>query len=68
MSENNGSDLSRDRAHVDLSSKEEIDYWQYKLNCSEAELRDAVESVGTSVHRVGEYLNILKGDTQGSTN
>jgi hypothetical protein len=47
---------SPDSPRINLSEPKEIRHWTYELRCSEAELRDAIENVGTSAAAVRLYL------------
>ena len=41
---------------IDLSRPAQLRYWTDVLQCSEADLREAVAAVGLMADRVGEYL------------
>ena len=45
-----------DRSRINLSEHYEIDFWTSRFECSEAELRDAVNRLGTCTHVVRSYL------------
>jgi hypothetical protein len=47
---------SPDHDLVSLSEPYEVRDWCAKFGCSEAQLRDAVESVGNSAPEVGKFL------------
>jgi hypothetical protein len=46
----------QDGKFVNLSEDYEVRYWTNRFNCSEEELRRAVERVGNSAEKVGEAL------------
>jgi uncharacterized protein DUF3606 len=41
---------------VDLNERQDVPYWCEKLNCTERELREAVEQVGPMPSNVEAYL------------
>lgn len=45
-----------DRSRINLSEHYEIDFWTSRFNCTEAELRDAVNRLGTCAHVVRTFL------------
>lgn len=45
-----------DRSRINLSEHYEIDFWTSRFQCSEAELRDAVNRLGTCAHVVRTFL------------
>ena len=45
-----------DRSRINLSEHHEIDFWTSRFDCSEAELRDAVNRLGTCAHVVKSFL------------
>ena len=45
------------RATIDLSEPAQVNFWCHKFRCSESQLRDAVERVGTAVARVEAFLD-----------
>ena len=45
-----------DRSRINLSEHHEIDVWTSRFDCSEAELRDAVNRLGTCAHVVKSFL------------
>ena len=49
---------------VEISDGNEVRYWCASLGCTEAQLREAVETVGSSPDRVREFLKTLsaRGD------
>lgn len=47
----------QDASRINLSQQYEIAYWCDTFECSEKELRDAVDKVGTSSKAVKDYLN-----------
>jgi hypothetical protein len=47
---------TRDRSRVNLEQDHEVDYWTQTLGCTEAQLRAAVQQVGSSAEKVREYL------------
>lgn len=48
---------AQDRARVSLGENWEVDYWTNRFNCSEEELKQAVDQVGNSADAVEEYFN-----------
>ena len=58
----NGSVRPQEKNLVSLESPHDLEYWTYKLHCTEAELRDAVESVGNQPERILEYLRLARGE------
>jgi hypothetical protein len=54
-----------DRSRINLSEHYEIDFWINRFECSEAELRDAVNRLGTCAHVVKSFLRNrkLRGQT-----
>jgi len=49
-----------DRSRINVNEDWEVEWWTRELGCSDAELREAVAAVGTSVVSVREYLNKKK--------
>ena len=45
-----------DRSRINLSEHHEIDFWTSRFQCSEADLRDAVNRLGTCAHVVKSFL------------
>jgi hypothetical protein len=45
-----------ERDRIDVSSDNELKYWIQKLDCTETELREAIERVGPLVRDVVPYL------------
>lgn len=45
-----------DRSRINLSEHHEIDFWTSRFDCTEAELRDAVNRLGTCAHVVKSFL------------
>ena len=45
-----------DRARVDLLDPLEAAYWCREFRCTQAELQDAIEKVGTHTSAVREYF------------
>ena len=46
----------QDAKRINLSQPHEVRYWCKRFNCSELELRQAVNAVGDSAALVGAYL------------
>ncbi len=46
-----------DRKLVSLEEDDEVLYWMQTLGCTEAELREAVETIGRSADEVRAYLS-----------
>jgi hypothetical protein len=44
------------RSRIDLDEPRQVVFWCGQLRCSESQLRDAVNRVGTTVARVEAYL------------
>jgi len=44
------------RSRIDLDEPRHVVFWCNQLRCSESQLRDAVNRVGTTVARVEAYL------------
>ena len=45
-----------DRSRINLSEHHEIDFWTSRFQCSEADLRDAVNRLGTCAHVIKSFL------------
>jgi hypothetical protein len=56
MSDDKTKTQPQDATRVNVNENYEVQYWTKKFNCSEAELRRAVEAVGVSADKVEEYL------------
>jgi hypothetical protein len=54
------SDPSPDAPRIDLSRPDVKLLWCRRLVCTEVELREAVEAVGTSATKVRAYLDALR--------
>jgi hypothetical protein len=50
-------------SYIDVADQGSMTYWEYHLACNGAELRDAVDSVGSDPGKVREYLSLLRGET-----
>lgn len=46
-----------DGERIDINDRGEVAYWTEELGCSEEKLKEAVETVGTSVEKVRKYLD-----------
>ena len=46
----------QDQRHIALANGYEVRDWCRRFGCSKEELHDAVKAVGTSAHKVREYL------------
>jgi hypothetical protein len=46
----------QDSSRINIGEDYEISYWTKRFNCSEEELRKAVDAVGVSATKVEEYL------------
>ena len=57
-----GNPRPQEKHRVSLQSPQDLEYWTYKLHCTEAELRDAMESVGDEPGRISEYLHLVRGE------
>jgi hypothetical protein len=45
-----------DRSRINVNESWELKYWCKKFNCTEAQLKDAVKSVGVMVDKVRAHL------------
>ena len=45
-----------DRTRINVSEYYEIDFWTSRFDCTEAELRDAVNRLGTCTHVIKAFL------------
>ena len=45
-----------DAQRIDINDPNEVRNWCSSLNCTEAQLRNAVAAVGTWAHHVRDYL------------
>ncbi|MDP2789420.1 MAG: DUF3606 domain-containing protein [bacterium] len=45
-----------DNKRIDINDPQEVRNWCKSLGCTEAELKQAVNAVGTSAEKVREYL------------
>ncbi len=52
---------AQDRKRINVHEKYEVEYWTKTLGVSPDQLRDAVNTVGTSVEKVREYLKKKEG-------
>jgi len=57
MSDNRELRGGQDRTRVSLGEDYEVRYWTGRFNCSEEELRKAVEKVGNSVEKIEAELS-----------
>jgi hypothetical protein len=57
-----GSAQPQEKHRVTLQTPQALEYWTYRLHCTEAELRDAVASVGEEPELVREYLHRVRGE------
>ena len=48
-----------DRAVVEIADGNQVRYWCHELQCTEAQLRESVQAVGTSPVKVRKYLEEL---------
>ena len=46
----------QDAKRINLGQPHEVRYWCSRFQCSELKLRQAVDAVGDSAARVGDYL------------
>ncbi|MFJ7007941.1 DUF3606 domain-containing protein [Pseudomonas putida] len=46
-----------DAKRIDVNDANEVKNWCSSLNCTEAQLKNAVETVGTWAHDVRDYLS-----------
>lgn len=49
--------VPRDRGRIDLSDPREVNWWRKKFDCSENQLRHAVEEVGNNAGIVEQLLD-----------
>lgn len=45
-----------DNKRIDINDPQEVRNWCSSFNCTETELKNAVDQVGTSAKKVREYL------------
>jgi hypothetical protein len=48
-----------DDTTVEIAAPNEVRYWCDALGCTEAQLRESVQAVGSSPARVREFLRVL---------
>lgn len=60
MSDNKQKSGGNDRKLIALGEEYEVRDWTKSLNCTEAELREAIKAAGNSVDKVKEYLSQKK--------
>lgn len=56
MSDDKTKKRPQDASKINLNQRYEIDYWCNRFGCSEDELRNAVDIVGTSKEDVEDFL------------
>ena len=61
MPDNKKETQPQDASRVNVNEDYEVQYWTSKFGCNREELVDAVNSVGTSAEKVGEYLGMVSG-------
>jgi hypothetical protein len=61
MADNKTKTAPQDSSRVNVNEDYEVQYWTNKFNCSKEQLRDAVDSVGTSAEKVAEYIRGASG-------
>jgi hypothetical protein len=49
--------IPANRGLIDMSDPREVSWWRKRFECSEAQLREAVQQVGTSAARVEQLLD-----------
>ena len=49
-----------DASHINTQELDELAYWAKKFGCTPAQLREAVDAVGTMVKDVEQYLKHKK--------
>lgn len=49
--------IPANRGLIDMSDPREVSWWRKRFDCSEAQLREAVQQVGTSAARVEQLLD-----------
>ncbi|WP_205314452.1 DUF3606 domain-containing protein [Pedobacter jeongneungensis] len=47
---------SADRGRININEGYELDYWSNKFGVSKDKLKAAVQTVGTSAHKVEDFL------------
>lgn len=57
MSDNKHITHPEDTKRIDIHDPFEVSNWKSALNCTEAELKQAVDQVGTHADDVREYLS-----------
>jgi hypothetical protein len=45
-----------DKTRIDMNQPLQVAYWKQRFEVSDKELEDAVRAVGTSVKKIGAYL------------
>ena len=60
MPDNQTKKIPHDVNQIDLSSVDEVDHWCRRFDCSEGQLRKAVENVGPSVKAVEAEIRRIK--------
>jgi len=56
MTDNLSNRGPQDRARINVNESHEVRYWTQKLGVSEAQLREAVKTVGVSADAVTKHL------------
>lgn len=57
MSDDKTKKRPQDASRVNIHQPYEVNWWCDKFNCTEAQLKAAVQAVGTSAKAVQAYLN-----------
>ena len=56
MSDSNSQKEPREGSEININEETEVRYWTQKLDCSRERLFKAVDTVGSSVEKVKEFL------------
>ena len=57
MSDDLSKKRPQDASKISLKEPYEVDYWTTSLDCTEKQLKDAVDAVGHSATKVKDYLD-----------
>lgn len=49
--------IPADRGRIDLNDQREVNWWRKRFDCSEEQLRQAVDKVGDSAAKVEQVLD-----------
>ncbi|HEX8517945.1 MAG TPA: DUF3606 domain-containing protein [Bacteroidia bacterium] len=57
MPDNKSKQNAQDSGRINIHEEYEVRYWTEKFGCTKAQLVEAVNRVGTSSEKVGEFLS-----------